>query len=140
MGKKLAKTLRKMAGDESWRVSEGYRKFLVEMSVKCQAWRPTDADGNMNIANPLTPNQAMKVQDAQNFYANWEKEKKSEKHLLEKKRQNQLLIKLRNIIRDTDYNVKKINIVESMMKQVEKHRFLSPKQKQLCNKFYKEYK
>ena len=40
MGKKLAKTLRKMAGDESWRVSEGYRKFLVEMSVKCQAWRP----------------------------------------------------------------------------------------------------
>ena len=131
MGKKLAKTLRKMAGDESWRVSEGYRQFLVEMSMKCMKDKGQGT---------LTPNQAKKVQDAQNFYANWEKEKKSEKHLLEKKRQNQLLIKLRNIIRDTDYNVKKIRIIESMMKQVEKHRFLSPKQKQLCNKFYKEYK
>ena len=131
MGKKLAKTLRKMAGDESWRVSEGYRQFRVEMSMKCMKDKGQGT---------LTPNQAKKVQDAQNFYANWEKEKKSEKHLLEKKRQNQLLIKLRNTIRDADYNVKKINIVESMMKQVEKHRFLSPKQKQLCNKFYKEYK
>ena len=134
MNKKLAKILRKMAGDESWRVSEGYRKFLVEMAVKCQASKNTEASA------PLTPNQAKKVMDAQSFYANWEKEKKSEKHLLEKKRQNQLLIKLRNTIRDADYNVKKIRIVESMMKQVEKHRFLSPKQKQLCNKFYKEYK
>ena len=134
MNKKLAKILRKMAGDESWRISEGYRKFLVEMAVKCQASKNTEASA------PLTPNQAKKVMDAQSFYANWEKEKKSEKHLLEKKRQNQLLIKLRNTIRDADYNVKKINIVESMMKQVEKHRFLSPKQKQLCNKFYKEYK
>ena len=134
MGKKLAKTLRKMAGDESWRISEGYRKFLVEMAVKCQASKNTEASA------PLTPNQAKKVMDAQSFYANWEKEKKSEKHLAEKRRQNRLLIKLRNTIRDADYNVKKINIVESMMKQVEKHRFLSPKQKQLCNKFYKEYK
>ena len=134
MNKNLAKILRKMAGDESWRISEGYRKFLVEMAVKCQASKNTEASA------PLTPNQAKKVMDAQSFYANWEKEKKSEKHLLEKKRQNQLLIKLRNTIRDADYNVKKINIVESMMKQVEKHRFLSPKQKQLCNKFYKEYK
>ena len=134
MNKKLAKILRKMAGDESWRISEGYRKFLVEMAVKCQASKNTEASA------PLTPNQAKKVMDAQSFYANWEKEKKSEKHLLEKKRQNQVLIKLRNTIRDADYNVKKIRIIESMMKQVEKHRFLSPKQKQLCNKFYKEYK
>ena len=134
MGKKLAKTLRKMAGDESWRISEGYRKFLVEMAVKCQASKNTEASA------PLTPNQAKKVMDAQSFYANWEKEKKSEKHLAEKRRQNRLLIKLRNTIRDADYNVKKIRIIESMMKQVEKHRFLSPKQKQLCNKFYKEYK
>ena len=106
MNKKLAKILRKMAGDESWRISEGYRKFLVEMAVKCQASKNTEASA------PLTPNQAKKVMDAQSFYANWEKEKKSEKHLLEKKRQNQLLIKLRNTIRDADYNVKKINIVE----------------------------
>ena len=130
-GAGLAKVLRKMAGDESWRVSKGYRQFLVEMSMKCMM------DKGQGI---LTMNQAKKVQDARDFYANWEKEKKSEKHLAEKRRQNRLLIKLRNTIRDADYNVKKIRIVESMMKQVEKHRFLSPKQKQLCNKFYKEYK
>ena len=130
-GKGLGKLLRKMAGDESWRISEGYRQFLVEMSVKCMRDKGQGT---------LTMNQIEKVKDARGFYANWEKEKKSEKHVAEKKRQYRLLIHLRNTIRDADYDVKKIRIIESMMKQVEKHRFLSPKQKQLCNKFYKEYK
>ena len=130
-GKGLAKVLRKMAGDESWRISEGYRKFLTEMSVKCMADKGQGT---------LSYKQIEKVKDARGFYANWEKEKKSEKHVAEKKRQYRLLIHLRNTIRDADYDVKKIRIIESMMKQVEKHRFLSPKQKQLCNKFYKEYK
>ena len=130
-GKGLAKVLRKMAGDESWRISEGYRKFLTEMSVKCMADKGQGT---------LSYKQIEKVKDARGFYANWEKEKKSEKHLLERKRQIKLLKKLDDIIRYADFNVKKMRIVESMIKQVQKHRFLSPKQKQLCNKFYKEYK
>ena len=60
--------------------------------------------------------------------------------VVEKKRQIKLLKKLDDIIRYADFNVKKMRIVESMIRQVESDYMLSPKQKQLCNKFYKEYK
>ena len=123
-----AKKIRAMCADRSWRVKDGYREFLANMAMKCQQDRR------------LTPRQESKLKEAFVYYGQWEQEKKMPMFVVEKKRQIKLLKKLDDIIRYADCNVKKMKIVESMIRQVESDYMLSPKQKQLCNKFYKEYK
>lgn len=123
-----AKKIRAMCADRSWRVKDGYREFLANMAMKCQQDRR------------LTPRQESKLKEAFVYYGQWEQEKKMPMFVVEKKRQIKLLKKLDDIIRYADFNVKKMRIVESMIRQVESDYMLSPKQKQLCNKFYKEYK
>ena len=116
-----------MCADRSWRVKDGYREFLANMAMKCQQDRR------------LTPRQESKLKEAFVYYGQWEQEKKMPMFVVEKKRQIKLLKKLDDIIRYADFNVKKMRIVESMIRQVQEDKMLSPKQKQLCNKFYKEY-
>ena len=122
-----AKKIRAMCADRSWRVKDGYREFLANMAMKCQQDRR------------LTPRQESKLKEAFVYYGQWEQEKKMPMFVVEKKRQIKLLKKLDDIIRYADFNVKKMRIVESMIRQVQEDKMLSPKQKQLCNKFYKEY-
>ena len=116
-----------MCADRSWRVKDGYREFLAKMAMMCQQ------------DQRLTPRQETKVRQAFDYYGQWEQEKSMPMFMVEKKRQIKLLKKLDDIIRYADFNVKKMRIVESMIRQVQEDKMLSPKQKQLCNKFYKEY-
>ena len=122
-----AKKIRAICADTSWKVTEGYREFLAKMAMLCQQ------------DQRLTSRQETKVRQAFDYYGQWEQEKSMPMFMVEKKRQIKLLKKLDDIIRYADFNVKKMRIVESMIRQVQEDKMLSPKQKQLCNKFYKEY-
>jgi len=88
----------------------------------------------------LTPRQETKVRQAFDYHGQWEREKSMPMFVLEKERQIKLIKKLYRAIKKADYDIKKMNIIESMGRQVNTGKMLSPKQKQLCNKFWIKYK
>ena len=126
-----AKKIRAICADTSWRVTTGYREFLAKMAMMCQQ------------DQRLTPRQETKVRQAFDYHGQWEREKSMPMFVLEKERQIKLIKKLYRAIKKADYPLsssRKMNIIESMGKQVNTGKMLSPKQKQLCNKFWNEYK